>query len=397
MNVHRHYSVYAGTLLLILVILNLSPVKQILAMPSFIFPAIWTGIFLSISYLLPRIYVPGRLCLRQHICGYAFSGAIIFLSIRYLIGAFLGKLSATPYDISPVGILYNLISLVPALAARESIREYALGTAFRVRRAPVFKALIITLLFALLEINFSTALVLKNTADTVTYIARDVVPVILKSMVLSILVYYGGARAGAVYSLAVAVFQRIFPFLPSLPWLADSALGISFPVLFSFFLIEKYHSLTGEMAKKEEGNAAAYAAGLMCAVLFSWFVVGVFPIYPSVVLTGSMEPDIRPGDAILVRKLTEEKEIYQLQSGDIINFKREDITITHRILGVIKDEAGNVSFQTKGDNNQSPDTEIVAPNDINGMVIKVIPKVGIPVLIMKSSEPVPEGVVEELQ
>lgn len=44
--------------------------------------------------------------------------------------------------------------------------------------------------------------------------------------------------------------------------------------------------------------------------------------------------------------MKEEKDIYNLSKGDIINFKREDITITHRIKEVITDEAGNRSFET---------------------------------------------------
>ena len=97
---------------------------------------------------------------------------------------------------------------------------------------------------------------------------------------------------------------------------------------------------------------------------------------------------------MLIQKLSSEGEIYRLSEGEIINFKRDKITITHRIVGVIKDEAGNVSFQTKGDNNDSADVQPVLPNDINGTVRQVIPKVGLPVLLMKSGEAVPEGVTD---
>ncbi len=38
---------------------------------------------------------------------------------------------------------------------------------------------------------------------------------------------------------------------------------------------------------------------------------------------------------------------------------------------------------------------IVNPNDINGTVSAVIPKIGLPVMLLKSSEPIPEGVTEE--
>lgn len=93
--------------------------------------------------------------------------------------------------------------------------------------------------------------------------------------------------------------------------------------------------------------------------------------------------------------MMEEKDIYKLSKGDIINFKREDITITHRIKEVITDEAGNRSFETKGDNNKAPDEIIVQPNDVKGIIVKVVPKAGLPVLILKEQDEVPEGVVDE--
>lgn len=384
-----------GILLALLVCFHIPTVRQVLSVSPFVLPFIWSVLILLISGVLPCMHVPGRICFRQYMVGYAFSGAIAFLAAGFLLGVFLGKLSVTPYDISPAGIFYNILSLVPALWARELIRAYVIGSIFRKKRNPVFKAGLITVLFALMEINYGRAAALSDAAAVFIFTARDVVPVILKSMVLSFLVYYGGAGAGIVYSLATAVFQRVFPFLPSLPWLADSALGIAFPVLYSFFLLEKYRLLAGERKAREEEHLAGYGVALTASVMFAWFVAGVFPLYPSVVLTGSMEPGIFPGDVILIRKLSEEKEIYQLKTGTVINFKRDNITITHRILEVKTDEAGNVSFQTKGDNNQSPDSEIVKPNDINGTVLTVVPKAGIPVLLMKRTESVPEGVVEK--
>ena len=71
-----------------------------------------------------------------------------------------------------------------------------------------------------------------------------------------------------------------------------------------------------------------------------------------------------------VHKISNEDEIYELSEGDIINFKRGNIIITHRIKEVFKDEAGNVSFETKGDNNNAVDEEKVQPNDVKGTVIK---------------------------
>ena len=102
-----------------------------------------------------------------------------------------------------------------------------------------------------------------------------------------------------------------------------------------------------------------------------------------------------PGDAVIVKRLTEEEDIYRLAVGDVINFNRDNINITHRIIKIDEDRAGNRQFITKGDNNKSEDVQPVMPNDINGTVIKVIPKIGIPVILLKGNNDIPDNVVDK--
>ena len=100
-----------------------------------------------------------------------------------------------------------------------------------------------------------------------------------------------------------------------------------------------------------------------------------------------------PGDVVLIRKITKEAEIYDLKESDVINFSREDYTITHRIVEILLDEAGNVSFGTRGDNNPSEDAQAVLPKDVNGIVVGVVPKAGLGVLLLKGGREAPEGVM----
>ena len=138
-----------------------------------------------------------------------------------------------------------------------------------------------------------------------------------------------------------------------------------------------------------------YTIILIASIIFSWFCVGVFPIYPSIILTGSMEPLIKPGDVVLIKKITSEKEINALKEGDIINYTRDDkLIVTHRIKKILIDEAGNRTFQTKGDNNKSIDGKPVQPNSVNGNIVNTIPKVGLPILFIKSEKDLPEGIVD---
>lgn len=102
------------------------------------------------------------------------------------------------------------------------------------------------------------------------------------------------------------------------------------------------------------------------------------PLYSAyVIISPSMEPTIRVRDAIIVQKTSASK----LKKGDIITFNSTDerfsgVTITHRVVEVIKDTKGNPMFRTKGDNNNVEDATLVRDEDLVGRVILKIPKVG---------------------
>ena len=132
-----------------------------------------------------------------------------------------------------------------------------------------------------------------------------------------------------------------------------------------------------------KGEAVKLTMTAIISIALIWFVVGVFPIVPSVIVTGSMQPLIYPGDIVLLEKVTSEEQIRSLESGDIIQFKRDEVLITHRIIEVIDDGLGNLTYRTKGDNNSAEDSRLVDPNDVKGILVKVVPKVGCPTLLIK--------------
>lgn len=102
------------------------------------------------------------------------------------------------------------------------------------------------------------------------------------------------------------------------------------------------------------------------------------PLYSAfVIISPSMEPNIKVQDAVIVKKAAAK----DLKKGDIITFNSTDsrfsgVTITHRIVDVIKDTKGNLMFRTKGDNNNVEDATLVRGEDLVGKVILKIPKIG---------------------
>lgn len=78
----------------------------------------------------------------------------------------------------------------------------------------------------------------------------------------------------------------------------------------------------------------------------------------------------------------------------MIQFKRGDILISHRIIEEIVEKDKTKSYRTQGDNNSGPDFELVKPEDVRGEIIKVIPKIGWPTLLLKTKRDVPMHEIE---
>jgi signal peptidase len=81
--------------------------------------------------------------------------------------------------------------------------------------------------------------------------------------------------------------------------------------------------------------------------------------------------------------------LYDVLVGKNSFFKRESILITHRIVEVMEGGEYGIAFVTKGDNNSSADDEYVNPQDIKGIIKYVIPKIGWPTLLIKSTRDIP--------
>ncbi|MBP0725112.1 signal peptidase I [Bacillus sp. RG28] len=81
------------------------------------------------------------------------------------------------------------------------------------------------------------------------------------------------------------------------------------------------------------------------------------------VLSGSMEPTFMTGSVIAVKPVTDPKT---LKVGDVVTYKTindPNMKITHRIKE-IKTENGQLSFITKGDNNDSQDPKPIPQANI---------------------------------
>jgi len=125
--------------------------------------------------------------------------------------------------------------------------------------------------------------------------------------------------------------------------------------------------------------AVGLSVGILLVVIALAGVLLVVPkvsgSVPLTILTQSMEPRLPPGTLIVVRPVdTDTLEVgdvatYQIRSGD-------PAVITHRITAISSASDGTRTFTFQGDNNASPDSLPVTPEQIQGELWYSVPLVG---------------------
>ena len=102
--------------------------------------------------------------------------------------------------------------------------------------------------------------------------------------------------------------------------------------------------------------------------------IDVFGFKSFIVLTGSMEPTISVNDLIVVKTVPEN----EINVNDSVTYhlNNSNSTITHRIVEKFENN-GNIYYRTKGDNNNTIDTDKITYNNIDGLYLFKMNKVGV--------------------
>lgn len=138
-------------------------------------------------------------------------------------------------------------------------------------------------------------------------------------------------------------------------------------------------------------------SGLTSFLLFTLLIVTLFAVIstqaadgePNVfgyeiktVLSGSMEPEIQTGSIISIQPTDNPT---QYEAGDVITYTNpDDNLVTHRVHEV---ENGGEQYITKGDNNNSTDSEPVLAEDVVGEYTGfTVPYVGYAIVFATSDQ-----------
>lgn len=307
---------------------------------------------------------------------------IIYLMVYFVLGLLFGY-KRSPYAHTFSAILTNIWVFIPVIFFQEYIR--AVLVRFTKRNETLL--VIIFLLFSLIELNYGSMGASFATRESAfKYISSTLLPTLTKNALFTYFALVCDYWPSIIFRTAVMALNIILPIFPDLDWFVTGLLELSTYVIM-FISVNYMNDLSKRVTVRTSrraqrtSNPKVTIPLLVVLLIFVCFVAGFFTYRPIAIVSDSMVPKFARGDAVVVKKLSN-KEKKSLKKNDIIQYSLDGRTIVHRIHKKIKDENGNITYQTKGDNNNAPDDKLVTLKQVKGKVTFVVPYAGWPSVLI---------------
>ena len=307
---------------------------------------------------------------------------IIYLMVYFVLGLLFGY-KRSPYAHTFSAILTNIWVFIPVIFFQEYIR--AVLVRFTKRNETLL--VIIFFFFSLIELNYGSMGASFATRESAfKYISSTLLPTLTRNALFTYFALVCDYWPSMIFRTAVMAMNVLLPIFPDLDWFVTGLLELSTYVIM-FISVNYMNDLSKRVTVRTSrraqrtSNPKVTIPLLVVLLVFVCFVAGFFSYRPIAIVSDSMVPKFARGDAVVVKKLSN-KEKKSLQKNDIIQYSLDGRTIVHRIHKKIKDDNGNITYQTKGDNNNAPDDKLVTLKQVKGKVMFVVPYAGWPSVLI---------------
>jgi len=195
-----------------------------------------------------------------------------------------------------------------------------------------------------------------------------------------------------VYTLPLS-FSPVLPDIQSLPWslISTAVLGASMYIYIVASSDEtksqKLHMETmttnincTEWLRQKFSAFNIISAGTLA--LLAAFFIGVFPHYPTAVLTTSMTGTFDRGSLVMLHRVPEGHAFDMVEEGSVIHFQVRGREYIHRVIAFRYNADGQRFYITQGDANPAPDPWYVEQDDVIGVAWGALPFVGYPRVVL---------------
>lgn len=287
---------------------------------------------------------------------------IIYLILLFGLGLIFGYSSNSlsyRLDLFIVNTLFPLINIITI----ELIRYIFIHS---VKENNYIK-IIINILLITYELLTSINLFSFNSYEGVfLFLSVSFTPVVIKNILLTLLCEKGSYKLSITYRVLLELLFILLPIQTSLNEYLSCVISILLPLVV-YGSVNKIYENTKEKSDTKLIDNMLSSLIIVIVMLLS----GIFNTSIISVASDSMNPIIKRGDAVIVHKYKDSREV---KKGDIIAFSNKlGINVVHRI-NTINDE----KYITKGDANNTIDDEVLNYSSIRGKVILRLPYIGYP-------------------
>lgn len=309
---------------------------------------------------------------------------IIIVAASYYIITYLVGLSSgfykNPNGLTFISVTKNILQESLYILACEMFR-------YIVTIKSQKNKIILSILVILLSLCDTSDMIYKNNfldiSDTIELVGYQVLPSILKNILLTYLAIKTGYSITILYRGIFELPYYFVPIIPNLGLYVNTILNIIIPILLFLWFYHYFHK------KKKltfyENKLATFTINIISSTLalcLIFLTSGIFKYYAVTIGSESMTPVICKGDAVIVKKLDID-EVKNLKEGEILVYKNSNMIIVHRITKIFLRE-NKYYFCTKGDFNNAIDSYVTVQEDVIGVVKYKVPWIGLPTVWLKN-------------
>lgn len=334
-------------------------------------PLFWILLCVSLKLYIKKTYATAKL--KKEIIDYTLITVLGYI-IVYLISGLFVSFGKNPNSATLKGLIINFWVTGTVILTREYVRYLIINNTYEKQKKKVGIALII--IMTLLEVK-TLNITDMNVYYAFKQIASAFLPVLSKNILFTYLAYCKNYVAAVCYDLLIYLVLWLSPILPNMTWFMIAIIDIATPIILLLYI--RYIKRKKDYFKSKEGASDSEPKSVIILVIIVilaiWFALGIFPVKPIAIATGSMSPQINIGDVAIIKKCGPN----DVEVGDIIEYKMPDFTVVHRIVE-IKQENGRYYFATKGDSNDSRDKNLVTEDQLIGKCLFKIRYLGYPAI-----------------
>jgi len=345
-------------------------------------PGIYMVLTITVCAIFGRNRRISRKALQSRV---AVIAAIALLTVTLIVGIYMFG-GAVNYHVPNWSMrFWHIWTVGSVVVMREIIRYKLIRASNDSERSWVILLLLIALVYAQLD---GLQMIYRCVViDPILFLFTTLFPAVTVGGVASYMSLESKFYAVLTFSLVYTLVPDVVPVLPYIRPLSWS-LTVTAAAFMSGLIYRAVMNDKSSGQKKREKLRAKYfskkpwlmnslTVGIIGLVVA--FFLGMFPIYPVAILTGSMAGTFEQGSLVFVRRVPSGMAYDMVGEGYAIHFRRNRLEYIHRTVEFVYGADGRREYITQGD---APgalrDPWQTAQDDVLGIAVTFLPYLGWP-------------------